>query len=336
MTKSDRENFHKAVKLIENAKTIDVFTHLHIDGDALGSAFGIAYILTDLGKKVKIFLEEDPGDKFRYLMDPEIEFHITGDDVLPYENEKPDLAIVTDCATRDRVKKRYEICERAGKIIKIDHHMQDDNFGDVNVVREDWSAVCEGIFLLSKMLGYDFKKAPHGKKAAIALYTGILTDSGRFGYSNTTSFTHKAASELLKITGDMSDTVRNLFSIKPFSKVKIYGIAFSRAELLCDGKFAFSYVTGDEMEETGATFQEIDGISSELCEIEGVELSALAKPSSKDPKKWGLSLRSYKYCDVASIAVKYGGGGHARAAGFDYEGTTEEIKELLIGELKKY
>ena len=71
-------------------------------------------------------------------------------------------------------------------------------------------------------------------------------------------------------------------------------------------------------------------------EIEGVELSALAKPSSKDPKKWGLSLRSYKYCDVAAIAMKYGGGGHARAAGFDYEGTTEEIKELLIGELKKY
>ncbi|MBQ3848638.1 MAG: hypothetical protein II748_07310, partial [Clostridia bacterium] len=73
MTKSDRETFHKAVKLIENAKTVDVFTHLHADGDAVGSAFGIAYILTDLGKKVKIFLEEDPGDKFRYLMDPEIE-----------------------------------------------------------------------------------------------------------------------------------------------------------------------------------------------------------------------------------------------------------------------
>ena len=333
---TDRElgkQLKKAAALVKSSGTVAIFPHIHADGDAIGSAFGIAFVLRDMGKAVTVFMEEDPGDKLRFLLDGDIRYVITDGDSSKYTGVSYDLAIINDCSDLKRTGTRLSIIEKASKKIKIDHHVEIDKFGDEMLVDPSWSATCEGMFLLAEKLGYDFTKAAHGKKAATAFYTGLLTDSGQFGYSNTTPLTHRVASELMKATGDVSDIARNMFEIKTYSKVKIFAKAYEHAEIFADGKAVFTYVSQEDIDETGATHEDTDGISSSLCAVAGIEASVFAKPDQNVKGHWKLSMRSYRYCDVAEIAGRLGGGGHVRAAGCDFEGTFEEMKQKMIEEI---
>ena len=200
--KFDVKYWNECITQISNASSVSLFPHIHADGDALGSVFALAVALRKLNKKVKVFLCDKPEQALEFLIpgaDSGVEI-IVSDTVSPekmkeYIENPCELAIGIDCATPARMDDCYAVYATSPNKIKIDHHIEteDGRFGDYSFVDPKWAATGEGIWLLLRAMDFDIDK-----EIAVKLYTAILTDTGRFIYSNVTPMTFTIASELIK------------------------------------------------------------------------------------------------------------------------------------------
>lgn len=320
------------VNCINDYKDIVIFTHTNMDGDAMGSASALCSALRKMGKRVVILIEDAiPG----YLNI--INVHTGSKDELPYfVNEMPyeaKLAIVVDCGDEQRLEKRSGVFKSCEKSICIDHHLQLKQFTDYCVDEPDLAATGLLVYELIKHLGIEIDKS-----IAEDLYVAIVTDTGRFKYSNTTAYVHEVVAQLYEYGIDHVKLCNAIYDSYPLSQLRAEAYAQDVMEVFADGKAVISYITLDKINEFNASYDQTDTCIDRIRIVEGVEVAAFVK--EKEPGHFKVSFRAKNYANVNRIALAFGGGGHEKASGAAIKGTLEEIiariKEEIIKELSKY
>lgn len=304
---------------IDESNSIVILTHEHPDGDAVGSSLAFMHALKKIGKNVDVII---PGVHQMYSVLPGFE------EIKESCNEdfNYDLCIALDSSDLERLHVCRNIFEKTKNTIVVDHHITNQNFGDVNYVNAVASSTCQNLLVV-----FAYMDIAISKDIASCIYAGILTDTGGFRY-NVQTETFEFVSMLLETGIDNAKIYRNLFDLTSLPRTKLLGRALERLEILCDGKVAFTYITKQDEEECGTTDGDQEGIVNYGRNIEGVEVSIFVRELD-DKKK--VSLRSNDYLDVSLIATKYGGGGHMKAAGIGTNMPLEAIKQTLIAEIEK-
>ena len=329
------------IEMIEDADSIAVLPHLSADGDAIGSAFSLAAVLAAEGKRVRVFLEEDPEERLLFLLPETVEYGIIGTPDCEVERQPEfDLAIAVDCADRNRLGCRAAIFFQARGRIKIDHHIERDPFGILNYTEPAWSATCEGIWQLLCCAPWRIQESLHEpapgwiRSAALCLYSGIASDTGGFAYSNTTSLTHEIAAVLVGFLGDVSGIHFNLFERNTKESLCLFARAYGKIEYYFSGRMAVLVLNSDDFTISGAKYEDANELVSVLRGINGVSVAVFIRPS-RNGSGIKVSLRSNGEADVSALAARHGGGGHRRAAGFDFTGAPEEILPVLTAEIEE-
>jgi phosphoesterase RecJ-like protein len=198
--------------------------------------------------------------------------------------------------------------EQAKKIINIDHHSMFTPFGDVNYTVPSSSSVSELVFFL-----FEYMKIKLTKDEADCLYTGIVTDTGRFQQLNTTQNSHIAAAKLMNAGVKPEEIYQNVYGSVSLASLKLLGFAISNIKTDFNGAFAYCVLTKDMFKRSGAKENETEGIVNFPLSIKGVKVACVLKEIDDNSTK--ASFRSVKNVDVLEIVKQCGGGGHKTAAG---------------------
>jgi len=290
---------------IEKGQRFFIAGHLNPDGDSLGCTLAMTSLLERMGKMVYAYASPAIGADLQFL--PGIgKIHV---DQLP-EKIDFDTVLLLECSDRKRGGDLETVLSAAHTLINIDHHLVSDAYGDVNHIDSGASSTAEIIFQLFETT--QGRYVPTADEAT-CLYTGVVTDTGRFVHSNTTAEALRVASSLVALGANLSKINQVIYFTKPYIELKLQGRALEKMQLRFDNKYSEIILTHRDFETFGATPAQTQGIVSQPTMIPGVEVSALIK---EEPDKVSVNLRSRGAADVSQIAQTFGGGGHARAAGF--------------------
>ena len=308
----------KISEVLEGAKKVGITGHIRPDGDCIGSTLGLYNYIQDNmpGTEADVFLEQ-PGAEFKYIANIDRVHNEPLTDVVY------DVFFVLDCSSVDRIQPFITCFENAKKTVCIDHHISNDNFADESLVEPDASSTCEVLYST-------FDEDKVGRNVAECIYTGIIHDTGVFKYSCTSAKTMTIAGKMMEKGIPYSDIIDNSFYKKTYIQNQVLGRALLESVLFYDGKCIFSSISSEIMDFYGVTGRELGGIIEQLRLTEGVEVAIFLYQTGENEYK--VSMRSKQFIDVSAIAVKFGGGGHVRAAGFTATGTVHNIINS-IGEL---
>lgn len=306
---------------LAEAKTAAVSGHIRPDGDCVGSCLATYnYIKTyypDI--EVTLYLEPIPNI-FKFMArSGEIMHDFSGEKIY-------DLFIVQDCGDAERLGDAAHFFYMAKKTVCIDHHISNQSFADENYVFPEASSTSELIFDL-------LAKDRLTKEIAECIYTGIVHDTGVFQYSCTSKKTMDTAGYLMELGINYSKIIDETFYTKTYNQNRIMGLALLKSRLHLEGKCISSVITAEEMLEYDVLPKHLDGIVNQLRVTKDVETAIFLYETGEGSFK--VSTRSANYVDVAEIAVKYGGGGHKRAAGFSMQGSCDAIIAQIVEEVKK-
>jgi len=309
------------VEAIRSNERFLVVTHENPDGDALGSMLATTLGLRALGKDALMFLSGTVATPAEYrFLDLDGLTRTTPAD-LP---ERVLLAV--DCANERGMGEDSTPLEQARSVINVDHHHDNARFGAINLIVDEASSTAEIVRDILGELG-----VPLTERIAEALYVGLVTDTGRFQYTNTTAKALRLAAELVEAGADIHDVFKHVYETVQFAKLKLLARALERAQLLEDGRVVVSYLLKDDFAAVGAEEPYSEGIIDHLRAVEGSEMVALIRepPRDEGPAR-RISLRSSRdEVDVSAIARAAGGGGHRQAAGFSSELPINEIIDFL-------
>jgi len=297
-----------------------VVTHENPDGDALGSLLAMTIALRQLGKDVAMHLAGAGALPREYAFMP-LDGLLRE---LPEDMEERTLVAV-DCAKADRMGPDTTPIDRAQRVINIDHHHDNSRFGDVNLIVADASSTGEVLRDVFAALGVELTP-----EIPEPLYIALVTDTGRFQYTNTTPKSLRLAAELVEAGADIHAVFQQVYESVEFAKLKLLARALERARVLEGGLIVVSYLVRTDFAEVGAAEPYSEGIIDYLRAVEGAELAALIREPPRDDAERRVSLRaSIDELDVSAIARSFGGGGHRQAAGFSSEASIDEITELI-------
>lgn len=305
---------------VRNAGSIAVSGHIRPDGDCVGSVMGLyLYLKKELPEaEVDVYLEK-PAEIFdciSHIEDIESEFNNVDTGKIY------DVFIVLDCAD-DRLGEVRVLYEKARKKINIDHHISNPGCGDVRIVEPERSSTAELLYDLMDPAALD-------EEIARALYIGIIHDTGVLRYSNTAPHTLQVVSELIKFGFDFSKIIDDTFYEKTYVQTQIMGRAILESVRFMHDKCIVSMVSRRMMDFYQVTPQDLDGIVNQLLAVKGVECAIFMYEIRT--LEYKISMRSKGRVDVAGVAMRFGGGGHVRAAGCTMNGTYHDnINNLAIG-----
>jgi phosphoesterase RecJ-like protein len=302
-------------------------THENPDGDALGSLLAAKLGLDALGKDAEMYLYGDaplpteysfmPLDGLLRGSPPEI-----GDRVL----------VALDCANESRLGPDLALLEQAALKVDIDHHHDNSRFGDVNLIVADASSTAE--VLRDVLRELDVALTP---EIAEALYIALVTDTGRFQYTNTTPKALRLGAELVEAGADVHRVFQGIYESVEFAKLKLLARALDRAQVYEGGKLVVSHLVRSDFTDLNAPEAYSEGIIDYLRAVEGASMAALIRePPRSDGPARRISLRSSDdELDVSAIARLSGGGGHRQAAGFSSDRSIEEITQFIHDEFAR-
>ena len=298
-------------------------THKFPDGDALGSVASLYSTLSDSGKTAEVHLTSKIGYQYGF-MDPDNMIFKKND--TEFEGK---ILIALDCGDINRLDVSDDMISASSMLINIDHHNSNSYFGVKNLVDIRAPSTTEILF---RLLKEDFNIS---LKSAYAMYAGLIFDTGRFQNSNTTPRAHITAAHLIKIGVDPNTVSRNMYENNPYNWLSLFSIAFSRTEYVPDIGFIYTYVKQDDMTSLDLELSTTENLIDSLRGIKDVELAAVFKETDCG---YRISMRSTGRINAASIALKYGGGGHKMAAGFESKKNMDEIiddiKSHIVDQLK--
>jgi len=312
-------------RLVGACRSALISSHLPLDGDAVGSELGLQRILRGLfpGKRIEVLNEGPVPEVFRFLPGA-AEARVLGKDERP----DADLLLTVDCGNLDRFGALLERLSRSVPIVNIDHHGSNPGYGFLHWIDAGAPAVGEMILRLARALG-----APLDAPTALPLYVALVTDTGRFSYSNTDPRCHEAAAELLRAGVDPSLVSRHVFRSKPFALLRLEAEVALRVRFERGGELAWSRVLLEDYRKHGLDEHEAQDLVDIPRSVRGVGIAALFREVEGGKVK--VSLRSETAFDVARFAVSKGGGGHPRAAGFTAKGSPDEVEPRTIEELAR-
>lgn len=284
--------------LIDQADTIAIASHVDPDGDNLGSSLGFARALRNYGKDVDVIGHDEVDDYLKFL--PDLEYYSKD-----YKNSY-DLFLILDASEMERIGTALEIAQNSKKLSVIDHHVGGGIQTDLNIIVEDSPATCELIYEIIDRLDL-----PLDEVTASLLFTGIVTDTGRFLYSNVTENTFNAAGKLSTAGADKEFIYRNLYQSKPIKVMQFENEMIANAKFM--GNKVFAVASKELVEKHGVQMGDAENVVNQLRDLDGIDVSMIIKEYG--PNEFKASLRSKDF-DVAKVARANGGGGHILASGF--------------------
>jgi bifunctional oligoribonuclease and PAP phosphatase NrnA len=298
-----------------------ITTHENPDGDSLGSILAMKLALEQLGKDSVMYLSGDTPLPTEYRFMP-----LEGVRRTMPDDAADRVVLALDCANKRRIGPDETLLDRSPLVIDIDHHHDNTRFGDLNVIVPSASSTGEVLRDLFREL--DVELTP---KIAEALYIALVTDTGRFQYTNTTPKTLRVAAELVECGADVHRVFQVVYENVAFAKLKLLARALDRARVYEGGRMIVSHLKRSDFKAAGAEEPFSEGIIDYLRAVEGAEIAALIRePLSQNGPTRRVSLRTRAgEIDVSAIARKSGGGGHRQAAGFSSESSVKEITDFV-------
>ena len=305
-----------ASDILRGADRILILTHRRPDGDTLGSAAALCLGLRSLGKTAFLFANEEVMDKYRFLTDG----------LFAAEDFSPALTVAVDIADinlfPDSARQfvgRVDLC--------IDHHVSNQKFAGQNCICPEMAACGEIVYEILRELGAELTV-----EMGAAVYTAISTDTGCFKYSNTTPHTHTVAAAALETGFDAGELNRVLFDTKTRARIEMEKRILEKIRFYQNGRVAVCLILKKDLEETGATDNDMDNISAFPRKIEGVDAGVTIKEATSGCK---ISLRTSKNFNASAICARFGGGGHVRAAGGFIKAAPEQAERTVLAAIQE-
>jgi phosphoesterase RecJ-like protein len=320
LTEQTKSDLSAVADVIRTHDRFCVTSHENPDGDALGSLLATHRGLLQLGKDSVIVLVGDAP------LPAEYRFLDLGDLRRTWPDDLEERVLVAvDCAQANRIEPDPPM-ERPELVLDVDHHHDNTRFGDANLIMADASSSAEVVRDIFSELGVRLTPP-----IAEALYVGLVTDTGRFQYTNTTPKALRLAAELVEAGADVKRVFRGVYESVQFAKLKLLARVLERAQIFEGGRLVVSYLLRDDFDEVGAEEPYSEGLIDYLRAVEGAEMAALIRQPPRDEGPAArISLRANAdELDVSAIARKSGGGGHRQAAGFSSEESIEEITDFI-------
>jgi bifunctional oligoribonuclease and PAP phosphatase NrnA len=333
LSADDVESFKK---LVAEHRNFIICAHENPDADAYGSSCGLGAALKELGKNI-LYLSASP-------ISERLEFIPGVSEVVPTipDGFEADCVILCDCGSFSRVGEN--VVGQLSKltnlpIVNFDHHISNDLFGSLNIVVTSSSSTAEIICAL-----LDSVKFPFTTQSAVALYAGIMADSGSFRYSCVRPYTFEAAAICVARGAVPHKISEKLFSNNSLTQVRLQSKAMLEMTLHLSARVALIVTTRQMLETLGASVSDSEGLAEQGRDIKGVIVSILMKedvlpseassPDAHGKSLWRVSMRSKsEEVDLSALAQKFGGGGHRAAAAFRSSKPQQEIVNSLLSEL---
>jgi bifunctional oligoribonuclease and PAP phosphatase NrnA len=310
------------VAALAGARTTVISCHLNPDGDALGSALALHLGLAASGRQALVSFSEP------FVVAPQYRF-LAGLDRLTKPDEVPtdaDLFLCFDTGSIDRLGTLVGAFDGAARTVVVDHHASNTRFGDVNLIDPQAPASAVLCRELLRRLGI-----PLDHQIATCLYTGLVTDTGRFQYQATTPATHLLAAELLAEGVEQYEVAKAVFETNEIGYLRLIGATLSRVAQVAEASLVWTSVTLADLAAHGVDMDQTEGLIDLVRTDAASDVAAVLKEQPDGTYK--VSLRSKGATDVGAIATRFGGGGHAFAAGYTSELDAETTVAALVGVL---
>lgn len=314
----NRAAVEEAARFFREHDRFLVLSHVNPDGDATGSALGVVLMLEQLGKEYVVVNEGETPLKFNFLPRFDRMRNLRKQPLA----EKFKAVIAVDCADASRMGDVRPLFASDAAILNIDHHPTNDMFGTVNLVRPEAAATAEILFEVAEAAGIAFNE-----ELALCIYTGLLTDTGGFRYSNTTPRVMEIAARLLTYGVKPGEVAERCLEEITFAHVKVLRRALQTLQLSHQKLVASICVSVDDFAKAEAQREDAGGLVNYCRNIEGVEVGVSFVES--EPGIVKVSLRARDRVDVSAVAKQLGGGGHAKASGCTIKGTIAEAKQKV-------
>ncbi len=306
----------EVLKQIERRERFVLTSHARPDGDAIGSVLACSQILRQMGKEAQVVLADGVPRIYQTLPFTDTVIETTA------INGAYEAAIVLECDSIQRT--RLEGLDRQF-LISIDHHQTGRPFAHVNWIDPSACATGELIYRLAREAG-----VPISPEVATCLYTAVMTDTGSFMFQGTNEHTFALARELVLAGADPAACARNIYFSHPTSKMRLLGSALSN--LHREGSLVWIWVTREQMDRVGAIDEDCEGLVNYALAIQGVEVAAFFRELADT--RYRVSLRSKGVMDVATVAERFGGGGHKCASGCSLEGPLSVAVARVLAQLR--
>lgn len=310
----------QVIKLIKSAKSAVILPHVNADGDAIASSKAMQKALESINIPAVIYAEEPVEKRLDFI----------SEGVLVYNGEevKCDTCIIIDCGDFERTGARGKIAESANKVINIDHHRTNVGFGDGSLVRAEASSAGEVLFDLFKEMNIDITA-----EIARYLYTAICSDTGGFAFSNVSPKTFRTAAELIEKDICHAEISRLLFECVDIDEELMRSELTKNIKSYSDGRIRTVVITKSLAAKFGVSPKEMQGIVDIPRRIRGTEIAVALKETDGCTR---VSMRSNTGADVSEVALKFGGGGHSKAAGCSIsEENAEEAEKIVVKALQE-
>jgi len=313
----------KVCETIKKNKSFLITAHYDPEGDSLGSQLAMAEILRQLGKKYVIVDPDKVPSPYKFLKNVN---EIQQPSGKAYQF---DIALVLDCPIMERVRDVAGVIGK-GPIVNIDHHVSNKNFGAINYVETKASSTGEIMYNLAKALGIKMNK-----DLATYIYIAMLTDTGGFRYSNTTSKTMHIAAELMEFGVSPKEMYEMIYESYSLASRKLLGLCLGTLKVSPDGKFAWMHLTKAMFKKAGATALDAENFVNYPRFIEGVKIAVLFSDNAKKGFTKVNFRSNESWADVNKIASKFGGGGHVSASGCVMKGSLKAVEKKILEEVRK-
>ncbi|MDY0131058.1 MAG: bifunctional oligoribonuclease/PAP phosphatase NrnA [Desulforegulaceae bacterium] len=308
--------------ILDKSSNVLITSHLHPDGDAIGSMLSMGKALEKKGKNIYLYNESLIPKIFSFL--PGIE---KINRKIP-ECLKFDTAIILDCSETGRTGKCKEVLKNIPEIINIDHHRTNSYFGTFQIIDPNACATAEIVYTIIKDLGVEICS-----EIAYSIYTGIFTDTGSFRFSNTNPEAFSICREMIDYGVIPHKVAQQIYGSYSLGRIKLINLVLDSIEISENKKMSLMVLTQDMLKKTKTKKEDISELINYAEHIEDVKVAALIKEGEKLKNKkqcYDVSLRSDGTIDVSEIAFSYGGGGHETAAGFSTTIPFPELKNKIM------
>ena len=319
--------YDKTSEIIDSNDNFLIISHIYPDGDSLGSQVALYQLISKLKKNVAVVCNSELPYQYKFL--PYFNKIKKGlEEVNIYGKEY--ICFCLDCSDEDRMNINFKTLKDNVKyIINIDHHNMNTNFGNINIVDTKKSATSE---ILYELIDKHYRKLLD-HKIALGIYVGILTDTGKFQYSNTNYAVHGVVSNLLKFNLSPFEINRNIYENEPLGRLKLLQLIFKRVKYVKSCGLIYSYVLEKDFKKLKLPYSAQDGAINLLRSVEMVKVAALIKQNGRNCFK--ISLRtSDGGIDLCKIAGSFKGGGHRMASAYSDNGSLRTIINNLEKSIK--
>ncbi len=303
-----------------------ITTHTSLEGDAIGSALSLYTLIRYLGKRARVVTEDPVPDCYRFLPGADI--------IEPYSKRtsgiRYDCFALVDCSDLGRCGKVAQLKVPQACILNIDHHVSNRSFGQANWIDPGASSCAEQIYVLYKMM-----RVPLNKTSATLLYVGMLTDTGSFRYSNTTSVTHRACADLLTYGVEPRKVFHEIYENVPYADLQLLGKVLPAMQRAHEGKTIYFEISRTMLPQQKLSFDLSEHVLSFGRQVQGAQVVVFFKENSDPARDVRVNLRSQGVVDVNKIAAAFGGGGHKTASGCTVAGSLTSVRRRVLAKIRE-